>query len=377
MKNDLSISSVGDVSFSTGMENHKYDFKDWISNDVRAFLKADIQIGNLECVFYPHGKKRPTGFNLSEEDTSIKVLLNSGFDVFNLANNHICDYYGKSGIEHTIGLLDKNGVHYCGAGVNIQQAQRPCLIERKGYKVGVFGRIHEASFTNIANDIATIKSAGSAPLVVDELKQACEKAKQDYKLDLAILAVHWGIQDVHNHTSEIHRLANEIIMNSKIDIILGSHSHCIQGITETRNKAICYGQGNFYFYPQLLDEGVLYNDKQDLNRTSLVTKINLSKKDACLSLQAKVVKQNEQNTIIFLDKTKADKILNKVFGKWQNDRKLAFYCEYRLRALYLDFNKFKSVFNNSTVRKRFFQLILSPKKLIKKIWMTCISSQYK
>ena len=47
---------------------------------------------------------------------------------------------------------------------------------------------------------------------MDELKQACEKAKQDYQLDLAILAVHWGIQDVHNHTSEIHQLANEIIL---------------------------------------------------------------------------------------------------------------------------------------------------------------------
>ena len=66
------------------------------------------------------------------------MLLNSGFDVFNLANNHICDYFGKSGIEHTISLLDKNGVHHCGAGVDIEQAQRPCLIERKGYKVGVF-----------------------------------------------------------------------------------------------------------------------------------------------------------------------------------------------------------------------------------------------
>ena len=30
MKHDLTISSVGDVSFSTGMENHEYDFKNWI-----------------------------------------------------------------------------------------------------------------------------------------------------------------------------------------------------------------------------------------------------------------------------------------------------------------------------------------------------------
>lgn len=376
MKHDLTISSVGDVSFSTGMENHEYDFKNWISDDVRAFLKADIQIGNLECVFYPFGEKRPTGFNLSEEDSSIRELLNSGFDVFNLANNHICDYYKQSGIEHTIGLLDKNGIQHCGAGVDIKQAQKPSIVKRKGYKVGVFGRIHEASFTNIADDIATENNAGAAPLVVDELIKSSEKAKQDYQLDLVILAVHWGIQDVHNHTSEIHRIAHEIIRNSKIDIILGSHSHCIQGMTITKNKAIFYGQGNFYFYPQLLDEGVLYDDRQNLNRTSLIMKINVNMRDSSLSVQAKAVKQNKSNAVIFLDKAKADKILKKVFGKWQLDRKVALYCEYRLRAIYLDFQKFTTVFNNPFVRKRFFKLILNPKKLIQKIWMTCFSSKY-
>ena len=37
MKKSLTISSVGDISFSTGLEKHNYDFKGWISKDVKEF----------------------------------------------------------------------------------------------------------------------------------------------------------------------------------------------------------------------------------------------------------------------------------------------------------------------------------------------------
>jgi len=52
MLKSLTISSVGDVSFSTSVEGHDYDFSNWISGVVREFLKSNIQIGNLECVFF-------------------------------------------------------------------------------------------------------------------------------------------------------------------------------------------------------------------------------------------------------------------------------------------------------------------------------------
>ena len=53
----------------------------------------------------------------------------------------------------------------------------------------------------------------------------------------------------------------------------------------------------------------LYDDKQDLNRTSLVTKINFNKKETRLNLQAKIVKQNKQNKIIFSKQLKPIKFL--------------------------------------------------------------------
>ena len=375
MKHDLTISSVGDISFSTGLNEHSYDFTNWVSDEVLEYLTADIQIGNLECVFYPNKEMRPQGFNLSEQDSSISEILKSGFNVLTLANNHISDYYGYRGIEHTIKILKKNNIHHCGAGINLSEAQKLALIEVNGFKVGVLSRIHENSFENIKDHIATHDNPGAAPLNVKEVVEISRSAKLEYGLDVVVLAVHWGIQDIHNHTTEIHEIAQAIIEKSEVDIILGSHSHCIQGIDPIGNKVICYGQGNFYFYPQVLDDGILYDETQDTNRSSLVTKIKFNNDG--LSVQAKVVKQDRRNVVVFIDRYKEEQILKKVFGVWKNDRIISIYFEYRLRAISLDINKLLGVFNNQVVRERFFILLFNPKKLFQKIWVTLFSSKLK
>ena len=59
--------------------------------------------------------------------------------------------------------------------------------------------------------------------------------------------MHWGIQDLHNHTSEIHNLAHNITKESDVDFILGSHSHCIQGIKSDKGKELVMVKENFIF----------------------------------------------------------------------------------------------------------------------------------
>ena len=379
MKQNLTISSVGDIPFSTGLEKHSYDFNGWISKEVREYLKADIQIGNLECVYYPNSETRPPGFNLSEKDTSAEAMLMSGFDVLSLANNHICDYFGYKGIKHTIAILEKNNINHCGAGINISEAQKPTILESNGFKIGVFGRIHKNSFENIIGDIATECNPGAAPLCLKEIVNSAKVAKKNYGLDIIILAVHWGIQDLHNHTSEIHNLANAIAKESDVDFILGSHSHCIQGIKSDNGKVICYGQGNFYFYPQVMDEGILYSEDKEINRTSIITKINISRtvNTKNVTVESRVVEQDKRNTVVFVDNFKERKILRKVFGIWQNNRPIYFFFEYRFRAIAGDLVKLVNVFKNPVVRKRFLKLISNPRALGQKILTSFFSRNYK
>ena len=56
----------------------------------------------------------------------------AGFNVPNLANNHIMDYY-EEGLLDTIEVLEKHGIAYAGPE-NINEARQPAIIEKKWLK---------------------------------------------------------------------------------------------------------------------------------------------------------------------------------------------------------------------------------------------------
>jgi poly-gamma-glutamate capsule biosynthesis protein CapA/YwtB (metallophosphatase superfamily) len=63
----------------------------------------------------------------------MRGLTSAGFNIITLAGNHRWNT-GVPGIEETIAWLRNNGIAYVGAGMNINEARRPAVIERKGTK---------------------------------------------------------------------------------------------------------------------------------------------------------------------------------------------------------------------------------------------------
>ena len=374
-KKNLTITSVGDVSLSTGLQAHDYSFSEWISSDVLDFLNSDIKIANLECVFYPKNEKRPEEFNLSEQDSSLKAIVEAKFNVLTLANNHITDFFNDRGVKHTTNLLNKNGILHCGAGRDLAEASKPAVLLTNGLKVGVFSRLHIDSFDDILHSIATDNSSGVAPLNTDTIILDINNAKKALGLDIIILAIHWGIQEVHNHSPIIHDIAEKIVRESSLDMILGSHSHCIQGIVNTGNKVICFGQGNFYFYPQKTPQGVLYDSEQAINRTSIATKFTL--KSHKFDVESRVVYQNEQNSVSFVEERLEQKILKKVFGGWAQRKPISFYIEYRVRGFSIILSKLFSIGSSEYYRRKLISVILNPVLLIKTVWGVIFSPKHR
>jgi len=62
-------------------------------------------------------------------------LRSAGFNVINLAGNKIWDA-GVPGIEDTLNELRNLEIAPVGAGMDIGEARKPAIIERKGTKVG-------------------------------------------------------------------------------------------------------------------------------------------------------------------------------------------------------------------------------------------------
>ncbi|MDW7682475.1 MAG: CapA family protein, partial [bacterium] len=136
----VTVVSVGDIMLG----NHTVGYikrygVDYPFEATRSFLTgADLAFGNLEGPFTDSGEKFEKKYNFKIPPHHAVGLVNAGFDVVSLANNHILDY-GEEGLINTISTLDNFEIAYCGAGFNLAHALKPALLESKGFKVAFLG----------------------------------------------------------------------------------------------------------------------------------------------------------------------------------------------------------------------------------------------
>src|SRR5262245_36669724 len=99
----------------------------------RAVLQAaELVIGHVEV---PHTRRgREQAFDIPSPRANpdhLAALGRAGFHVATLAGNHVFDH-GAEGIIDTVSALDAAGVASCGAGVDLDAARRPAVVERGG-----------------------------------------------------------------------------------------------------------------------------------------------------------------------------------------------------------------------------------------------------
>jgi len=76
-----------------------------------------------------------------------------------------------------------------------------------------------------------------------------EQVKKDIeylrdKVDVLIVAMHWGVEYTHTPTEEELQIA-QFLADMDVDIVLGAHPHCIQPIDIIDDTVIFYSLGNF------------------------------------------------------------------------------------------------------------------------------------
>ena len=96
----LKLMAVGDITLQT--KNNEHPFKSVID----AFERKDSLFGNLKTVLSATGKEAKKSVVLKSSPESIKYLDDAGFDILNVANNHILDL-GLVGFRNTLNLLDE------------------------------------------------------------------------------------------------------------------------------------------------------------------------------------------------------------------------------------------------------------------------------
>jgi poly-gamma-glutamate capsule biosynthesis protein CapA/YwtB (metallophosphatase superfamily) len=208
--------------------------------------RADLTIVNLECAIT--GTDRlwpgaPKAFYFGAPPQAVQSLLGAGVDIVSLANNHTLDY-GIDGLKQTLRSLRRHRIRYAGAGVDLDEALAPAIVERNGIRLAMAAFCdHQADFA------AQVNVPGIAYLDLDDESAALDAWRNALEplrraaVDWPILSLHWGPNMVFRPSGTFKRLAHAAIdMGWKI--LFGHSAHVFHGVEIYRGCPIMYAAGD-------------------------------------------------------------------------------------------------------------------------------------
>lgn len=262
------LDAVGDLMLARGVATAvQRNGPAWpfakVSDRLRA---ADIRFGNLELALTDRGVQARKDYTFRAPPAANLSLSSAGFNVLDLANNHVLDY-GAQGLLDTIGALSAVGILHTGANADAETAHAPVIVDVNGV------RLAWLAYVNVPDDSVTgfvarsLDAGPGRPGVAwgtpDGVKRDVAAAK--LQADVVIVALHSGFE----YTSEPNSIQRDLA-HAAIDagaaLVLGAHPHVLQGIEYYKGGVIDYSLGNFVFD---LDEA----DRAHLGLPSVLTAI--------------------------------------------------------------------------------------------------------
>ena len=217
-----------------------YNFKPIYEPVADIIRDADISYINQECVMDGGEPAYYPMFNSPQELGYDLVEL--GFDVVNIANNHMLDR-GGAGLKSTIEFWKSLDTVMIGGNLDHDDYDSVEIIERNGIRVALLSYCEMTNGLTIGADY----DVWIPYLDREDIKRQCDSVKD--KCDLILCSVHWGEEYVFTPTEEEKTWA-KYMADCGVDVIIGTHPHVIQPIEwiegEGGNKTLCvYSLGNF------------------------------------------------------------------------------------------------------------------------------------
>lgn len=244
MNTTITFGAVGDISFAaqTG-EDARAHGPDWLFEKMRPVLgRAEVLFGNMESVAipaqFPREEIDPGGqiSPLSGEEGAA-ALRRAGFDVMNMAANHVLDA-GSMGLDHTKACLEGAGIVVGGVGYSQAEARQLKIVERHGLRLGFLCYAEDSNWTLGHTDPG---------FALYELEAVAEDVAQHRaSVDALIVSIHADLEFMP--TPSVPRLRNSrAIAEAGATVILHHHPHVPQGMEMVNGCLVCYSLGNFVF----------------------------------------------------------------------------------------------------------------------------------
>lgn len=234
--------NIKDARLMADNSTRALNFKPMYENVSHIIENADIAFINQENVmagegyeisYYPmFNAPRELGYDLVE----------IGFDVINIANNHMLDK-GAIGLERTIDFWKSMDVLMIGGYEDEDDYNTVRVIESNGIKIAFL------SYTYGTNGLTKPASSPLAiPIYKDEdiIRQTADARS---KADFVMVSVHWGYEGAFKPNQEQKRIA-QLFADCEVDAVIGHHPHVLQPVEwingKNGNRMLCvYSLGNF------------------------------------------------------------------------------------------------------------------------------------
>lgn len=202
-------------------------------------FKNNVLVGNLEGLIaeMSTNTKTPILFN---HPSILDTLKYANTKAVSLSNNHTLDI--PDFFNNTTTLLERNNIAYCGADTDKENAEKATSFDMDGAQFFVYGYSWELMFHNQKNPK---KGLHVAKIERDKLIKRIKENRNNYSESKIIVLLHWNF-DLEKLPFPMDRELAKDLIDAGANVIIGSHSHCVQGVERYKDGIIAYCLGNFF-----------------------------------------------------------------------------------------------------------------------------------
>lgn len=284
---EITLSFVGDIGFAEGYatinvcRQQPNGVFDCILPEVMNIMRStDIMMANNEFPYSYRGAPTPNKtYTFRADPADVVMMTDMGVDIVSLANNHAYDY-GPDALMDTFDTLKNARLPYVGAGKNIEEAMKPVYFHVNGKVISYVSATQIERYGNPDTREATADSPGVLR-TLEPSKAVAVIEEADRNSDFVVMYVHWGSEST-DLVEQSQRDLAKAYADAGADLIIGDHSHCLQGIDYVKGVPVFYSLGNFWFNSKTLDTCIV--------TATLDTQCNISKLEfiPCIQSGSKV-----------------------------------------------------------------------------------------
>ena len=251
----VSIIGVGDIMMGTNYPEDRLPPNDgqFLMADVAHVLRdAHMTFGNLEGTLLDEGgtpkkcNNPKVCYAFRSPTRYVRNLVDAGFDMVSLANNHAGDM-GDEGRDTTMSTLNRAGILHAG-----QMSMKTAIFIKDSIRYGL------AAFAPNTNCVP-INDLEGAQDIVREL---------DSLVDIVVVSFHGGAEGAKfQHVPRTHEMYygedrgdvyefSHTLIDAGADIIFGHGPHVTRGMEVYKKRFIAYSLGNFCTYKGINVAGI-------------------------------------------------------------------------------------------------------------------------